>query len=548
MYDTKIFNKAFIAGYEAVSARQEEINKLNVFPVPDGDTGTNVTLTFQNVVKELQALPEDADKAQIFKAIKHGSLMGARGNSGVITSQILRGVTEGAATCDGFTVEAVVAALAKAKEVAYKAVRKPVEGTILTVIKDTAQAAAKGASEGMQLEELLENISSAAYASVRNTTELLPKLKENGVVDSGGLALAVLIEGIVNSLLDRDQGVFSISEDMLGVTSDGEVKIEHVEDWDDSQYTYCTEFLYHSETVDVMEANAFLATMGDCQLMVGEHPDFKIHVHTDAPGTVLTWMTQRGQVYEVYIHNMKLQSEERVEGIEHDAQVPAASAQPSKPLGFVAIAAGSGNEAILKSLNIDYVVRGGQTMNPSTKDILEAIDAVDAEKVIVLPNNKNIIMAANNAAEISIKPAAVVPTTSVPQAFTAMFSVDPDKSIEANVEAMTAAIGGVRTGEVTTAVKDAVADDGRSIHEGDVMGIADDAIKVLGSDVETVANDLIDLMADEDADTLTLLAGEDMSDEEFARLQGTIESRHPDLEIDAHRGEQPLYPLVLSVE
>jgi len=547
MYDTQMFTQAFIAGYEAVNARQEEINKLNVFPVPDGDTGTNVSLTLQNVVNELKALPRDASKAQIFKAIKHGSLMGARGNSGVITSQILRGITEGAAEYDGLTEQSVVAALEKGREVAYQAVRKPVEGTILTVIKDTAQAAHDGAASGMDLEALLEHISRSAYDSVRNTPELLPKLKENGVVDSGGLALAVLIEGVVNSLLDRKQGVFMQSEGMLGVGETGEVKIEHIEDWDDSQYTYCTEFLYRSTDVDVMEANAFLATMGDCQLMVGDHPDFKIHVHTDTPGTVLNWMTERGQVFEVYIHNMKLQSEERSEGIEKDSAA-AAQESPAKPIGFVAIAAGSGTEAILRSLNVDCVVRGGQTMNPSTKDILEAIDSVNAEKVIVFPNNKNIIMAANNAAEISIKPAAVVPTTSVPQSFTAMFAVDQDKGLAENVESMTAAIADVRSGEVTTAVKDAVADDGRAIHEGDVIGIADDAIKVLGSDISEVSLQLTDLLVDEDTDTLTLLAGSDMDDDAFEALQQAIEQRHPDIEIDAHRGEQPLYPLVMSAE
>jgi uncharacterized protein len=545
MYDSQRFVQAFIAGYEAVNARQEEINKLNVFPVPDGDTGTNVSLTLQNVVNELQALPADRDKAQVFKAIKHGSLMGARGNSGVITSQILRGITEGAADYDEFSVTAVVAALAKAREVAYQAVRKPVEGTILTVIKDTAEAARVGAEEGLELDALLESISKAAYESVRNTPELLPKLKENGVVDSGGLALAILIEGIVNTLLEKETGAFSLgSAEFMGIKG-GNLFIEQIDDWDGSEFTYCTEFLYRSDDVDVEEAQAFLATMGDCQLMVGDHPDFKVHVHTDTPGSVLTWMTERGQVFEVYIHNMRLQSAERTAGLVEDASRPT---EPPKPLGFVAIAAGSGNEAILRSLNVDRVVSGGQTMNPSTKDILDAIDSVNAETVIVFPNNKNIIMAANNAVEVSSKPAGVVPTVSVPQSFTALFNADYSRSLDENVATMKEAIAGVHNGEVTTAVKNAVADDGRPIHEGDVMGIADDAIRILGDDVLTVSLELIGSLVDADTDTLTLLAGADLPDEDFEHLQDVVEERFPDVEVDAHRGEQPLYPLVLSVE
>jgi uncharacterized protein len=548
MYDSQKFVQAFIAGYEAVNARQDEINKLNVFPVPDGDTGTNVSLTLQNVVNELRGLPLAKEKAQVFKAIKHGSLMGARGNSGVITSQILRGITEGAAEYDEFSVDALVAALEKARDVAYQAVRKPVEGTILTVIKDTALAARKGAEEGVDLENLLELVSRAAYESVRNTPELLPKLKENGVVDSGGLALAILIEGIVNSLLGKDTGGVSEQSDALMAVGSGGVFIEQINDWEDAQFTYCTEFLYRSDEVNLDEAYAFLALMGDCQLMVGDHPDFKVHVHTDSPGTVLTWMTERGQVHEVYIHNMKLQTAERSAGLAEEATQAALYKKPAKSLGFVAVAAGSGNEAILKSLNVDCVVSGGQTMNPSTKDILDAINSVNAETVIVFPNNKNIIMAANNAAEVSEKPTGVVPTLSVPQSFTALFSADYTRTLDENVAAMREAISFVRNGEVTTAVKDAVADDGRPIHEGDVMGIADDTIQILGNDVMTVSLDLIDVLLSDDADTITLLAGIDLSEDDFEQLQEAIEERFPDIEIDAHRGEQPLYPLVLSVE
>lgn len=534
---------ATIAAARAVEAHQEEINKLNVFPIPDGDTGTNVTLTMLNVVKELEALPNKASKADVLRAIKQGSLMGARGNSGVITSQILRGLTEGAAELEEFSSESLARAFACAKDVAYKAVRKPVEGTMLTVIGDMAQYVCNAAENGDSVIQILRGVVVEAMESVKRTPELMPTLKENGVVDSGGLALAVMAEGFVNSLLDGASD-WSMDSSLFSIKPGTKVAIEQVNDWENHNYRYCTEFLFKSDTLDVEEAYQYLEGIGDCQLVVGEHPDFKVHVHTDAPGNVLQWMIERGQPHEIFIHNMDMQTEDRLDKIALDD-----NAGEPKEIGYVAVAVGKGNISILESLGIDKVVSGGQTMNPSTSDIVEAIEAVNANKVIVFPGNKNIIMAANAAAGIVEKPCGVVPTKSVPQTFSAIFSGNPDASLDENVEMMTQAIERVITGEVTAAVKDAVGDDGIQIHNGDVMGIIDGHIKLVGSKVIDICIEMIDMLAvGDDVDNLTLLAGQDLDDEDFERIQAHVEEKFPDLEMDANRGEQPLYPLIMAVE
>lgn len=526
------------AAANALCERKEEINRLNVFPVPDGDTGTNMSLTAETVVAEVSALPIGTSLANIRKAITHGSLMGARGNSGVITSQILRGLCEGMEGATTFDAESIAVAFERSVEVAFQAVRKPVEGTILTVLHDAAQGARQAADDGMTRDEALRHVSAVAFASVKRTPELLPVLKENGVVDAGGFGLAILIEGFVGAVTG-DGG--SIPSAATFSHPEPKVAIEQVNDWDGSAFRYCTEFLYESDDIDKEETIDFLSTMGDCELMVGEHPNFKVHVHTNTPGIVLNYMTDRGQIAEVHIHNMQLQTEDRAKLIAHGERA-------SKPLGFIAVAAGEGMEKILTSLGADYIVSGGQTMNPSTKDLLDAIDAIDAESVIILPNNKNIIMAASAAADVSVKPAAVVPTKSVPQAFSALFSVDTTASLDENVAAMTEAIGEVRSGEVTYAIKDAKAADGTPIVDGDVIGIADGSIDVVGKEVDQVVLDLVGVLTNEDADTLTLLAGVDLPQEKFEKLIGAIEKEYPELEIDAHRGEQPLYPIIMAVE
>lgn len=542
-YTSNDIVNAVAAAAKALDARKDEINRLNVFPVPDGDTGTNMSLTMAMVVENLANLPIGATNAERRKAITNGALMGARGNSGVITSQIMRGLCEGFEGHEAFDTSALADMFSRSETVAFNAVRKPVEGTILTVLRDAAAAAKRAGKKKMETDEAMEFIVSEAYASVQRTPELLPVLKENGVVDAGGFGIAIFFDSFVASLTGRGQ----VMADELAYarTAEPKVEIEQVNDWEGSQYTYCNEFLVDSETLDPEEALNFLATMGDCELCVGSTPKFKVHVHSNTPNKVLEYFLERGQIFEVFIHNMKLQSEDR------NAKLKAEQAErnePAKPIGFVAVAAGEGNANILKSLGVDYVVSGGQTMNPSTKDILDAVNAVNADSVIILPNNKNIIMASQSAVEVSEKPCAVVPTTSVPEAFSALFVFDAEASLEENVEAMSDAREEVHTGEVTQAIKDAKDAHGNPIKDGDFIGIADGSIESVTDNVEDAVMGILEAMEADDVDNLTLLAGEDYSDEALEALQERIEETYEDLEIEAYRGEQPLYPIVLSLE
>ena len=549
----KTIRTCFPIAVAAVADKAEEINKLNVFPVPDGDTGTNMSLTLQSVVKELAALPVDADMDGIAGAITHGSLMGARGNSGVITSQILRGVAEGLRDAgDPVDSADIAAAFRRAVKVAFQAVRKPIEGTILTVLRDVSTKADECEKKHLSVEETLDALVVEAYQSVARTPDLLPVLKENGVVDSGAFGFAIFLENFVAAALGRTSKIedFSATFDAGSAKAGAldRVKIEANDDWEGSEFRYCNEFLFKAEhPFDEDEALKFLGSMGDCELLVGAYPDYKVHVHSNTPNLVLEHMLQFGQVYEVFIHNMDLEVAERTAKIHADQE---AAAEPAKPLGFVAVAAGSGEAEILESLGVDVVVSGGQTMNPSTADLLEAVGRVNAEAVIILPNNGNIRMAAEAAANAcEDKRVFVVPTKTVPQAFSALFANMPDMPVEDVVEAMTEAKSEVRDGEVTRAVRDSQASDGTPIHDGDVMGIICDSIDIVGSDVKQVTLECINrMMEEEEGDSLTILAGEELDDEAFQEILDAIEEAQPDLEIDAHRGEQPLYPVIFSIE
>lgn len=552
-----VIRSCFPIAAQAVADKAEDINKLNVFPVPDGDTGTNMSLTLETVVREVQELPPTATIEDVAQAITHGSLMGARGNSGVITSQILRGMAEGFTTAhDPLTTADIAIAFRTSAKVAFKAVRKPVEGTILTVIHDLSVCADHCEARHMSVPETLDALVVEAYESVGRTPDLLPVLKENGVVDSGAYGFATFVEAFINAaqghegeLTDFDPTVvkdLSAAHD----AADSRVAIELNDDWEGSEFRYCNEFLFKAEKpFDPNEALTHLATLGDCELVVGSYPDYKVHVHSNEPNQVLAYMLQFGQIYEVFIHNMDMESQDRTAKIAAD-QATGSAETPKKPLGFVAVAAGSGEEDILKSLGVDVVVLGGQTMNPSTADILDAVAQAHAQQVIVLPNNGNIRMAADAAASASTDvQVAVVPTKTVLQAFAALFAVDLDASLEENVAAMTKALSDVRDGEVTHAVRDSQAANGDPIHAGDFMGIEGGAITVVGSDVEGVTLDLIHRMQEQsEGDTLTILAGKDLNDTQFSALCDKIEQANPDLEVDAHRGEQPLYPVIFSIE
>ena len=537
---------SFIVAARAVKERSEEINKLNVFPVPDGDTGTNMSLTLATVVSEIEALPADATMPKLAAAVTHGSLMGARGNSGVITSQILRGLAEGLAEVEGPADAGVVAsAFRRAVKVAFAAVRKPVEGTILTVLRDVSKCADMCEKKHATLEETLDALVAEAFESVARTPDLLPVLKENGVVDSGAFGFAIFLEAFCANALGREGGV-SLAADKAMAQANAKVAIELNDDWEGSEFRYCTEFLFKAEqTFDEDATRDFLATQGDCELLVGAYPDYKIHVHTDRPDHVLDHMLAIGQIFNVFIHNMDMEAHERTEKIAQDKAAEA----PVKPLGVIAVAAGSGQAEILRSLGVDIVVEGGQTMNPSTADILAAAKQARAEQVIVLPNNGNIIMAAQSAAAAADFPMAVVTTRSVPQGFSAMFAFNPTASLEDNAAAMAEVLPGVHDGEITHAVRDSQTVNGDAIHSGDVIGLVDDKVTYVGSDVCDMCVEMVKAMqADIEGDTLTILAGLDMPQDEFEALVERLEDAVPDLDVDAHRGEQPLYPIVLSIE
>ena len=537
---------SFIVAARAVKERSEEINKLNVFPVPDGDTGTNMSLTLATVVSEIEALPADATMPKLAAAVTHGSLMGARGNSGVITSQILRGLAEGLAEVEGPADAGVVAsAFRRAVKVAFAAVRKPVEGTILTVLRDVSKRADMCEKKHATLEETLDALVAEAFESVARTPDLLPVLKENGVVDSGAFGFAIFLEAFCANALGREGGVSSAADKAMA-QANAKVAIELNDDWEGSEFRYCTEFLFKAEQAfDEDATRDFLATQGDCELLVGAYPDYKIHVHTDRPDHVLDHMLAIGQIFNVFIHNMDMEAHERTEKIAQDKAAEA----PVKPLGVIAVAAGSGQAEILRSLGVDVVVEGGQTMNPSTADILAAAKQARAEQVIVLPNNGNIIMAAQSAAAAADFPMAVVTTRSVPQGFSAMFAFNPTASLEDNAAAMAEVLPGVHDGEITHAVRDSQTVNGDAIHSGDVIGLVDDKVTYVGSDVCDMCVEMVKAMqADIEGDTLTILAGLDMPQDEFEALVERLEDAAPDLDVDAHRGEQPLYPIVLSIE
>ena len=449
----------------------------------------------------------------------------------------------------------IAAAFRRAVKVAFQAVRKPVEGTILTVLRDVSTKADECEKKRLSAADALDAIVVEAYQSVARTPDLLPVLKENGVVDSGAFGFAIFLESFVAAALGRTakadiQTTFdAVNASDAKATAMGRVEIEANDDWEGSEFRYCNEFLFKADKKFNEEKTLkFLASMGDCELLVGSFPDYKVHVHSNTPDKVLKHFLALGQIFEVFIHNMDLEAAERTAKIHADQD--AAAPEPTKPLGFVAVAAGSGEADILKSLGVDVVVSGGQTMNPSTADLLDAVAKVNADAVIILPDNGNIRMAAEAAASAcEDKQVAVVPTKTVPQAFSALFNVEPGSSLEDAVEVMTEALADVRDGEVTRAVRDSAASDGAPIHAGDVMGIIGGSIDIVGSSVKQVTVDCINRMQEEEeGDTLTILAGEELDDAAFQEILDAIEEAQPDLEIDSHRGEQPLYPVIFSIE
>ena len=551
-----VLAKMFLAGAQNIEAKKDYINELNVFPVPDGDTGTNMSMTIMSAAKEVTALnnPEMKDLA---KAISSGSLRGARGNSGVILSQLLRGFTKAIKEEKEIDVLALAAACQRARDTAYKAVMKPKEGTILTVASGIATKAAEMAEETDDLEVFIPAVIEYAEEVLNKTPEMLPVLKEAGVVDSGGQGLLEVIKGGYDAFLGKEIDYSSIKPS-TSVT----VNKVNAEDTADIKFGYCTEFIILTEKEfteeDEHEFKKSLSSIGDSIVCVADDDVVKIHVHTNDPGLAIQKALTYGQLSKMKIDNMREEHQEKLirdaeKLAEEQAKEEAAyeekkTAEPRKAMGFITVSIGAGMNEIFKELGADYIIEGGQTMNPSTEDMLNAIDQVNADTVFILPNNKNIILAANQAKSlVEDKEIIVIPTKTVPQGITAIINFMPDADVKTNEEAMLEEIKNVKTGQMTYAVRDTHIDD-KEIHEGDIMGIGDSGILAVGKDLEETTKELIANLVDEDSELISIYYGEEVSEEEAEKFAGEIEELYPDVDVDIQFGGQPIYYYVLAVE
>ena len=544
--NAELLTKMFLAGAANLEAKKEYINELNVFPVPDGDTGTNRTLTIMSAAKEVQGL-ESADMTALAKAISSGSLRGARGNSGVILSQLLRGFTKEIKEHKEVDVQALASACERATATAYKAVMKPKEGTILTVAKGASEKAREMAETTDDLEVFIPEVIAYAKEVLSKTPEMLPVLKEAGVVDSGGQGLLEVLNGAYDAFQGKEID-YSAIESSAGTTM---VKPD-AQAQADIKFGYCTEFIIMTEKAftekDEHEFKAFLESIGDSIVCVADEDIVKIHVHTNDPGLAIQRALTYGQLSRMKIDNMR---EEHQEKLIRDAEKLAAEQakkEPRKDVGFIAVSIGEGMNEIFRELGVDYIIEGGQTMNPSTEDMLTAIDQVNADHIFILPNNKNIILAANQAQALTEdKDIIVVPTKTVPQGITAIINYVPEEDAKANEEMMKEEIQNVKTGQVTYAVRDTHIDD-KEIHEGDIMGIGDSGILAVGSNKEDVAKCTVDAMMSDEAEVISISYGADASEEDAETLASTLEEAYPDCEVEINKGDQPIYYYILSVE
>ena len=547
--NTELLQKMFLAGAANLEAKKEFINELNVFPVPDGDTGTNMTLTILSAAKEVKAL-ENPDMVAIAKAISSGSLRGARGNSGVILSQLLRGFTKEIREHKEIDTITLAKACERATATAYKAVMKPKEGTILTVAKGASQKAAELAETTEDLDTFISEVINYAQEVLEKTPEMLPVLKEAGVVDSGGQGLLEVMRGAYDAFQGKEIDYSAIEASagtkMVKPSEQAETEIK---------FGYCTEFIIMLEkeftAKDETEFKAYLESIGDSIVCVADDDIVKIHVHTNDPGLAVQRALTYGQLSRMKIDNMREEHQERlIKDAEKLAaqQAEAKKAEPRKEVGFIAVSIGEGMNEIFRELGADYIIEGGQTMNPSTEDMLNAIDQVNAEHIFILPNNKNIILAANQAQTLTEdKDIIVVPSKTVPQGITAIINYMPDADAQTNLEAMIEGIGNVKTGQVTYAVRDTHIDD-KEIHEGDIMGIGDSGILAVGQSVEETTKEMLAQLVDEDTELISLYYGQDVQEESAENFAQEIEDLYPDVDVDVHFGGQPIYYYVLSVE
>ena len=547
--NTEMLQKMFLAGAANLEAKKEIINELNVFPVPDGDTGTNMTLTIMSAAKEVKAL-ENLNMLAIAKAISSGSLRGARGNSGVILSQLLRGFTKEIREHDEIDTSILARACERATATAYKAVMKPKEGTILTVAKGASQKAAELAETTDDLDTFISEVIAYAQEVLSKTPEMLPVLKEAGVVDSGGQGLLEVLHGAYDAFLGKE-----IDYSAIEATSGTTMVKPGQQAETDIKFGYCTEFIIMLEkeftSKDEAEFKAYLESIGDSIVCVADDDVVKIHVHTNDPGLAIQKALTFGQLSRMKIDNMR---EEHQEKLIKDAEKVAAQQaenkkkEPRKPVGFITVSIGDGMNDIFKELGVDYIIEGGQTMNPSTEDMLTAIDHVNADHIFILPNNKNIILAANQAQSLTEdKDIIVIPTKTVPQGITAIINYMPEADVDTNIDAMNEGIKAVKTGQVTYAVRDTRIDD-KEIHEGDIMGIGDAGILAVGQSVEETTKEMLADLVDEDTELISLYYGQDVLAEDAERFSAEIEELYPDVDVDVHSGGQPIYYYVLSVE
>ena len=549
---TSLFQEMVQAASTRLNKQAEYVNSLNVFPVPDGDTGTNMGMTIENGAKEVADKPAST-VGEVASILAKGLLMGARGNSGVITSQLFRGFSQAIKEKDELTGQDLALAFQSGVEVAYKAVMKPVEGTILTVSRGAAIGAKKKAEETDDAVEVMRAALEGAKAALAKTPEMLPVLKEVGVVDSGGQGLVFIYEGFLSALT----GEYSASEDFVATPANMSemINAEHHKSvaghvaTEDITFGYCTEIMValkqgptYSKDFDYDEFRNYLNDLGDSLLVVNDDEIVKVHVHTEDPGLVMQEGLKYGSLVKVKVDNMRNQHEAQVEKEERQAKPV-----EEKEYAIIAVVAGDGLADIFKAQGVDYIISGGQTMNPSTEDFVKAVEELNARNIIILPNNKNILMAAQSAAEVIDQPAAVVETKTIPQGLTSLLAFDESKSIEENYERMSASLGDVASGSVTTAVRDTTID-GLEIHENDNLGMVDGKIVVSNPDMMETLEETFAHMLNEDSEIVTIYVGEDGSEELANELAQALAEKYEDVEVEIHQGGQPVYPYLFSVE
>lgn len=547
--DAEVLKKLFLAGAANLEAKKEWINDLNVFPVPDGDTGTNMTLTIMSAAKEVNSLAAPTMQT-LSKAISGGSLRGARGNSGVILSQLLRGFTKVVRDYDELDSIIISTAFQKAVETAYKAVMKPKEGTILTVARGMADKILDLSTEIDDLEELLDKVIKYGDEVLEHTPDLLPVLKQAGVVDSGGQGLMQIMKGAYDALMGKEIDYEAVAS-QGGPSGSSEVSAQGLEE-KEIKFGYCTEFIVMLEkpydAAKEAEFKAYLESIGDSIVLVSDDEIVKVHVHTNHPGLAFEKGLTFGSLTRMKVDNMREEHQERVIANAEKAAEQAKKDEPKKKYGFISVSAGEGLSEIFKSLGVDYIIEGGQTMNPSTEDMLNAIDKVNAENVFIFPNNSNIILAANQAQSIvEDKNIIVIPTKTIPQGISALIAYSEEASPEENAEAMTEEIANIKSGSVTYAVRDTEIDD-KTIKQGDIMGIGDKTILSVGQNIQDVTKDMIEQLAGDDAELISIYYGSDVTEEDANALAKAVEAVYPDVDVEVNYGGQPIYYYILSVE